>query len=606
MSYYINLMTNSNKTKDKLSLNSRISSAFTTVRQTFKLGPHTTLITLAFFIGILSGAANMLFRTCLELSRHLFMENMAELFSIDKGLPYRILIPLIPVSGAILIAVLAMRFPGEVMGYGFPSFLERVNLRDGIIRLRTVILKIIAPSLTIGSGGSAGVEGPIAQIGGGIGSLIGQLFRVSGNRMKLLIAAGSAGGIAATFNAPIAGVMFATEIVLLGNFELTSFGAIVVSAGMATAVSRIYYGPNPVFSVPEYTLTGLWELPFYILLGLLIGPLAVFYIKIFYKTKWYFQNLHINEYIKPIIGAFIVGTIAIVFPHIMSDGYEYIERALRGEMFWLLMCVLVFLKIFATSITLGSGGAGGVFAPALFIGAMAGGTFGAIAHHIFPSITSSAGAYATVGVGAFLAAVTHAPLTGMFLLFEMTGNYQIIIPIMLSATIGTFVSHRLSRNSIDTYELAMRGINLHAGREMTILHSVRVKDVMRRDFTTVRDKVNLKEFIELVIEGPGGFYYPVVNGKGEMIGIISLQDVRKVLFEDYIKEIVTVGQLCSEDVKVLYPEDTLAKALNHFAEMDIDEIPVVDPNNPKKVIGMLRRGDVVAIYNREVLRRQAE
>ncbi|RME66564.1 MAG: CBS domain-containing protein, partial [Nitrospirae bacterium] len=235
-----------------------------------------------------------------------------------------------------------------------------------------------------------------------------------------------------------------------------------------------------------------------------------------------------------------------------------------------------------------------------------GGTFGAIVHNLFPALTASAGAYATVGVGAFLAAVTHAPLTGMFLLFEMTGNYQIIIPIMISATLGTFVSHRLFRDSIDTYELALRGINLHAGREVMILQTIPVKDVMRRDFLTVRDRVNLKEFLELVIEGPGGFYYPVVNGNGEMVGIISLQDVRKVLFEDYIKEVVTVGALCTEDVKVLYPDDTLAKAMNHFAEMDIDEIPVVDPKNPKKVIGMLRRGDVVSIYNREVLRRQAE
>ncbi len=591
---------------ERTTLGERIKDSLSHARQTFKLGPHTTLLTLAFFIGILSGGANMLFRTCLELSRHVFLEQGAELLGIYDGWPNRLLTPLLPASGALLIGLLAMRFPGEVMGYGFPSFLERVNLRDGIIRLRTVILKIIAPSLTIGSGGSAGVEGPIAQIGGGIGSLVGQLFRVSGNRMKLLIAAGAAGGIAATFNAPIAGVMFATEIVLLGNFELTSFGAIVVSAGMATAVSRIYYGPNPVFSVPEYTLTGLWELPFYILLGLVIGPLAVFYIKAFYKIKWHFQNLQINEYLKPVLGALVVGLIGIVFPHVMSDGYEFIEQALRGNMFWALMLVLVFLKIFATSVTLGSGGAGGVFAPALFIGAMAGGTFGAVAHALFPSVTSSAGAYATVGVGAFLAAVTHAPLTGMFLLFEMTGNYQIIIPIMLSATLGTFVSHRLFRDSIDTYELAMRGINLHAGREVTILHTIRVKDVMRRDFISVRDRVNLKEFLELVIEGPGGFYYPVVNARGEMIGIISLQDVRKVMFEDYIKEIVTVGQLCTEDVKVLYPEDTLAKAMNHFAEMDIDEIPVVDPNNPKKVVGMLRRGDVVAVYNREVLRRQTE
>jgi len=584
----------------------RYIERLTHLKFSFRLGPHTSLIVMAFLIGLLSGGANMLFRSVLEFCKSMILDGGSELLGIYKGGFYRILTPLLPVTGALLLIPLSYRFPGEVKGYGFPGFLEKVNLRDGIIRLRTIILKIIAPSLTIGSGGSAGVEGPIAQIGGGIGSLVGQVFNVSGNRMKLLIAAGAAGGISATFNAPIAGVMFATEIVLLGNFELTSFGAIVVSAGMATAISRVYYGSTPVFSVPEYTLQGLAETPFYLFLGLVVGPLAVLYIKVFYRAKEYFDNLKINEHLKPVVGAFMIGMVGIFFPQVLGDGYEYIEEALRGEMVFKLMFVLAFLKIFATSVTLGSGGAGGVFAPALFIGAMIGGAFGALVHLLFPAYTASPGAYAMVGVGAFLAAVTHAPLTGMFLLFEMTGNYKIIIPIMFATTIGTFVAHRLFRDSIDTYELARKGINIHAGREVSILSSIKVKDVMRRDFITVRDKVNLKEFVELVIEGGGGFYYPVVNSKGEMVGIISLQDVRKVLFEEYIKEIVKVGELATEDVLVLKPDDDLVKALHHFAEMDIEEIPVVDEKNPKKVIGMLRRGDVISIYNREVLRRQSE
>ncbi len=572
----------------------------------FKLGPHTSLIIMAFLIGLLSGGANMLFRGCLELSRAFIFEGMGNLFGVHKGGIHRILTPLLPVTGALLLIPLAYRFPGEVYGYGFPDFLEKVNLKDGIIRLKSIIVKLVAPSLTIGSGGSAGVEGPIAQIGGGIGSLVGQAFRVSGNRMKLLIAAGAAGGIAATFNAPITGVMFATEIVLLGNFELTSFGAIVVSAGMATAISRVYYGASPVFAVPEYALRGLWETPFYLLLGLVVGPLAVVYIKVFYLVKEFFERKNLSVYVKPVVGAFLVGVIGVFFPQILGDGYEYIEKAFRGEMVFKMMVVLVFLKILATSLTIGSGGAGGVFAPSLFIGAMLGGAFGALVHRLFPEYTSSAGAYSMVGVGAFLSAVTHAPLTGMFLLLEMTGNYKIIIPIMFATTIGTFVAHRLLRESIDTYELARKGVNIHSGREVSILSSIKVKDVMRRDFITVRDRVNLREFIDMVISSGGGFYYPVVNSKGEMVGIISLQDVRKVLFEDYIKEIVTVGELATEDVLVLRPDDDLLTALHHFAEMDIDEIPVVAPDNPKKVVGMLRRGDVLSVYNRELIRHSTE
>ena len=570
-----------------------------------KVGTHTALIALAVVIGALSGGANMLFRTTLEFCKEMIFHNGSELLGIMEGGFNRVLIPLLPAFGALLLVPLSYRFPGEVNGYGFPSFLEKVNLQDGVFKLRTIIIKIIAPSLTIGSGGSAGVEGPIAQIGGSIGSLIGQLFRVSGNRMKLLIAAGAAGGIAATFNAPIAGVMFATEIVLLGNFELTSFGVIVISAGMATAVSRIYYGSSPVFAVPQYDLKGIYETPFYLFLGLFVGYVAVFYIKIFYGIKDWFSSLKINPYTKPVLGALMMGAIGIFFPQILSDGYEYIEEAFRGDMVFSIMFILIFLKIFATSITLGSGGAGGVFAPALFIGAMTGGAFGAFVHHLFPTITSSPGAYAMVGVGAFLSAVTHAPLTGMFLLFEMTGNYKVIIPIMFATTIGIFVARRMIKDSIDTYELSRKGIDMHAGREATILSTIYVRDVMRRDFLTVRDKVNLKEFLDLVINGGGGFYYPVVNSKGEMVGIISMQDVRKVLFEEYIKEIVTVGELATEDVMTLYPDDNLMTAMKLFADLDIEEIPVVSRENPKQVVGMLRRGDVITVYNREVLRKHS-
>jgi len=570
-----------------------------------KIGTHTALIGMAVLIGVLSGGANMLFRTTLEFCKEMILHNGFKILEIDRGGFNRVFIPLIPAVGALLLIPLSYRFPGEVNGYGFPSFLEKVNLKDGIFKFRTIVLKIIAPSLTIGSGGSAGVEGPIAQIGGSIGSLIGQLFRVSGNRMKLLIAAGAAGGIAATFNAPIAGVMFATEIVLLGNFELTSFGVIVISAGMATAVSRIYYGSNPAFLVPQYDIQGIYETPFYLFLGLFVGYVAVFYIKIFYWVKDWFQSLRLSPYLKPVLGALIIGCIGIFFPQILSDGYEYIEEAFHGNMVFSLMFVLIFLKIFATSITLGSGGAGGVFAPALFIGAMTGGAFGAFVHKLFPTITSSPGAYAMVGVGAFLSAVTHAPLTGMFLLLEMTGNYRIIVPIMFATTIGIFVAQRLFKDSIDTYELSRKGIDMHAGREATILSTIMVRDVMKRDFITVRDKVNLKEFLDLIINGGGGFYYPVVDSKGEMVGIISMQDVRKVLFEERIKEIVTVGELATEDVLTLYPDDNLMTALRYFADMDIEEIPVVSRENPKKVIGMLRRGDVIAVYNREVLRRHS-
>ena len=408
------------------------------------LGEHATIIILAFLIGILAGCANVVFRSALDFVHRWVFVAGSNFLHIGKGGFHRILLPLLPIIGALLLIPLTFAFPGEVNGYGFSRFIELVNIRGGVLKVRNIVAKMIAPALTIGSGGSAGVEGPIAVIGGTIGSGIGQLFRASGGQMKLLIAAGAGAGIAATFNAPIAGIMFAIEIVLLGNYELSSFAAIVIASGAATVISRGYYGAHPQFAVPQYNLRSPLEIPFYMLFGLIVGLLAVFYIRIFHRIKDKFNASSINPLMKPVLGALIIGTIGILLPQVMGNGYEFVEHALAGRILFPVIALLVIFKILATSITLGSGGAGGVFAPAIFIGAMIGGSFGNIVHYLFPAYTASPGAYATVGIGAFLAAATHAPLTGIFLIFEMTGNYQIIVPLMFATIIGTVVSKKMS------------------------------------------------------------------------------------------------------------------------------------------------------------------
>ncbi|MDA8240854.1 MAG: chloride channel protein [Nitrospiraceae bacterium] len=567
----------------------------------FRLGEQPTIIIMAFIVGILAGAANVMFRTAMNISHDLIFIGGSRLLHITDDGAYRALIPLLPITGAVLIIPLSLLFPGEVNGYGFSKFLETVNIRGGVIKVRNIFLKTLAPALTIGTGGSAGVEGPIAFIGGTVGSAIGQLFRASENRMKLLIAAGTAGGIAATFNAPIAGIMFAVEIVLLGNYEISSFSAIVISSGIATVVSRGFYGENPAFQVPQYDLRSPLEIPFYIVFGVLIGVLAVFYIRIFHKTKDEFDAFRLHPQLKPILGAFIVGAIGIFLPQIMGNGYEFIEAALSGKILFPVIAALVLFKIIATSVTLGSGGAGGVFAPALFVGAMAGGSFGHLVHYLFPSSTASPEAYATVGIGAFLAASTHAPLTGIFLLFEMTGNYKIIIPLMFTSIIGTLVAKRLYPDSIDTVELTKRGIKIHAGREVSVMSRIRVREVMDPDFITVPQETLLKDLIDIMIR-KDKFYVPVLDDAGDMTGIVSGQDIRPVLFEEKVKNVVTAGEVATESVIVLKPGDDLNIAMNAFSRKDIEEIPVVAEYNPKRVVAMIRRKDLIDAYNREVLK----
>lgn len=568
----------------------------------FRLGEHTVIIAMSIVVGMLSGFANILFRSALHLVHRVIFEGGSSLLRIGEGGGHALLLPLLPVSGALLLIPLSLAFRGDVNGYGFPRFLELVNIKGGRVKRRTIFAKILAPALTIGSGGSAGVEGPIAQLGGAVGSFVGQLFKVSGNRIKLLIAAGSAGAVAATFNAPIAGVMFATEIVLLGNYELTSFSAIVISSGLATVVSRAFYGANPAFTVPTYEVSA-YEIPLYILFGLIVGVTAVLYIRVFHRVNDGFAKMKLHPQLRPVLGAFMVGAMGILFPHLLGDGYEHIEHALEGNIMFPVMAVLIFLKIIATSLTLGSGGAGGVFAPALFIGAMVGGCFGWAVHTLLPAYTATPGAYATVGVGAFLAATTHAPLTAIFLLFEMTANYKIIIPIMFASIIGTLTAKHLFHDSIDTVELTRKGINIHDGREATVLSTIPVGRVMKTDFTTVHEDTDIHELLNKVAEGDD-FYFPAVDDDGLLTGIISLQDIRSVLFEEDLKKLVKVKFIASRNVIVVTPNDNLNTAIEKFAVKDLGEIPVVDMFNRRRVVGMLKRGDVITAYNRELLRRR--
>jgi len=421
---------------------------------------------------------------------------------------------------------------------------------------------------------------------------------------KLLITAGSAAGIAATFNAPIAGVMFSTEIVLLGDYEIASFAAIVIASGIATVVSRGYYGTNPAFIVPQYELVSIFELPLYLVLGLVIGFTSVFYVRTFYRLQDEFEALKMHPQMMPVLGAFLVGCLGIFLPEIMGNGYEFIEKSLHENILFPILVLLVFFKVVATSITLGSGGAGGVFAPALFIGAMTGGSFGYVVHWLFPYLTATPGAYATVGIGAFLAATTHAPLTGIFLLFEMTGNYKIIVPLMFSSIIGTLIAKRLYHDSIDTAELTRKGIKLHAGKEQSIMGRIKVADVLVSDVVTVTPETPLHRLIEVMIEKER-FYIPVVDSAGEMAGIVSIHDVRPVLLEERVTYIVNAGDIATVNVIVLVPGDDLNMAMEKFSMKDIEEIPVVERKGSKKIIGMVQRKDIIDVYNREVLKRES-
>jgi CIC family chloride channel protein len=563
-----------------------------------KLSEHQILVILSVVVGVGGGFGALIFRWLIGFFHKIFFDYGTLLFSQITTHP-QLLIPLIPMVGGLLVAPITYRLAKEARGHGVPEVMLAVALRGGIIRPFIALAKSIASSICIGSGGSAGREGPIVQIGSALGSTLGQMFKMSGERVKILVGCGAAAGISATFNAPIAGVLFALEIIL-GDFTIHAFSPVILSSVIATVISRAFLGNFPAFSVPRYDLVSVWEMPMYMGLGLLAGVFSVLFIKVLYKSEDVFETLKINNLLKPASGGLILGIIGIFYPQVFGVGYEAIGTALHNQIVMWVLFLLVFMKIAATSLTLGSGGSGGIFAPSLFMGSMLGGFFGNVVHLAFPSVTATPGAYALVGMSAMVAGTIHAPITAMLIIFEMTGDYRIILPLMVSSVLSALVSHKLSRESIYTMKLVRRGINLTAGKDISILGSVFVKEVMSRQWESISNCMPLGKLLPFV-ESSKESFFPVIDYKGDLEGTISFQDIRNLITKRSLDTLVIVKDVVSSNPLVLFPDETLISALQKFGLQDVEALPVVEKDNPKKLVGILKRGDVISYYNRKLI-----
>lgn len=575
----------------------------TTVVSRLQLSENTVLAILAVIIGVLAGLGNYALRQTIDLIHQgVIVQGMAH-FAIDTGAWEwnRLYLILFPLCGGILMIPMGAYYARDLR-FGFSRFLEEVNLRGGKVPTRTIFTRGLASAITIGTGGSAGQEGPIAQIGGAIGSKVGQSFKMGGDYLKTLVACGAASGVAATFNAPIAGVFFAHEIVLLSSFELSSFTSIVIASGMSTVVSRALLGDHPEFAPPAYEVGSLWELGFYVLLGIVVGLLAAWFMSFHYRIKDWFAALKLPRLAKPVLGGLLVGIIGVCLPQVFGNGYTFIEQVLHGHGLWYILAALVVMKAVATSITLGSGLPGGVFAPSLFLGAVAGGTFGKLLQFAFPAMGISSGAYAMVGMGSFLAAATHAPMTGIFLLFEITSSYQVIVPIMLTCVIGVTICRRFHRYSLETMDLARAGIDLEAGKERNIMKSLLVGEVMNRQPAAVAENMTLREFTQFVA-GHKETNFPLVNQEGELTGILSVQDFMGVVFEEDLMDLVVIKEIATHNVITAHEDEDLDQAMRKIGYRNIEQLPVVDRETHRQLIGIISRRDIVSAYNRALLGR---
>lgn len=352
---------------------------------------HNIMAVLAVVVGLAGGFGAVGFRYLINFFQNLAYGSSEELLNVVLALPWFLKV-WVPAAGGLVVGPLVYFFAREAKGHGVPEVMEAVALKGGVIRKRVVFVKIMASAISISTGGSVGREGPIVQIGSAIGSALGQMLKVSQDRMRTLVGCGAAAGIAATFNAPIAGAMFALEVIL-GEFGLATFSPIVISSVVSTAVSRAFLGDIPAFIVPTYELVSVWEFPMYLVLGIFCAVVGVTFTKVLYRVEDLFDDFKFPEYLKAIVGGMILGAGGLFFPQVLGVGYGAIDLALMQELAWWLFLVLVVVKILATSITIGSGGSGGIFAPSLFMGVMAGGFFGAVVHHLFPTLTASPGAY---------------------------------------------------------------------------------------------------------------------------------------------------------------------------------------------------------------------
>ncbi|PIP72528.1 MAG: voltage-gated Cl-channel protein [Nitrospinae bacterium CG22_combo_CG10-13_8_21_14_all_47_10] len=559
---------------------------------------HNMLL-LAAVIGFLAGMASTLFRWLIGFFGDVFSaDGLAVIGITGSTVPF--LLPLMPMIGGVVTGIICHFFPDAVKENGVHRVMHAVAMKAGKIRKRTLLTCSITSALTIGSGGSAGREGPTVQIGSAVGSALGGLFHLSHERIQVLVGCGAAAGIAASFNAPLAGVLFALEIIL-SDFTIHTFSPIVVASVIGTATGRALEGNEITFHVPVHELVSYSEIVFYLLLGLLCGVASKLFTFAYFKAHEIFEDkVELPKPLKPALGGLIVGFISIFFPAVLGNGYEFMEKALHGDLFWGLAFALIFLKIISTSTTLGSGGLGGVFAPSLFIGAMLGSAYGTLVHAINPGFTASPETYALVGMGAVAGAVMQAPLTNILMLFELTNDYTIILPIMITCIVSAYTFRAFDKNSIYVQKLLKEGTSIKHGREVSILNSIKVNDVLSHDVTTIPEGMPFRKILE-TISYSKNFYFPVVNAQGEMTGILSFHMIREMFFEEDLGDLVVANDLKVKSVMTLTPEKNLNQAMEMFAKLDVEQLPVVRHADPNRVIGMVNRGEVVAAYNREVL-----
>ncbi|MDR5813578.1 MULTISPECIES: ClcB-like voltage-gated chloride channel protein [unclassified Caballeronia] len=563
----------------------------TRAQRLFRLSDSHTMLVWAVVVGVAGAFATALFREGIEILQHLLGNRSEGLVALALGLPWPVRM-LLPAAGGVIAGFCLLIARRRVNKNASTDYMEAVTIGDGVVPVWQSFWRSLSSLITISSGGSIGREGSMVQLAALVSSLIGRWVHFDPPRLRLLVACGAAAGITSAYNAPIAGAFFVTELVL-GSMAMESFGPIVVSSVVANITMREFAGYRPPYEMPVFpTVTGV-EVLLFVVLGLFCGVLAPQFLRLLSASKKRFAMLPWPLPVRLAAGGLIVGVISIWWPEVWGNGYEVVNSLLHEQWTWTTLLTLLLFKIIATAATAGSGAVGGIFTPTLFFGAVVGCLFGIGAHAIWPHATSAPYAYAMVGMGAFLAAATHAPLMAILMIFEMTLSYQVMLPLMLSCVIAYFIARTSEQTSM--YEVTLR--RNREEKERVRLAATQMRELVKPADTVVPLTANIKDMTRVFLEYPVKYLY-VVDEAGRFRGVVALKDITSDLLDEHDTQAKTAADYLQPQFDVLMPDMSLGEALQHFLAFQGERLPVVENKSQPLLLGVVYKTSLLDAYFR--------
>lgn len=520
--------------------------------------------------------------------------------------PLRWLLVLMPALGGLVAGMIVFFFAPEAEGHGTDAVIDAFHRCRGHIRRRVPLVKAIASVITIGSGGSAGREGPIAQIAAGFGSALASALRLSDAERRTFLTSGMAAGVGAIFRSPLGGALFSVEVLYKRDFEAGALIPSLISSIVAYSVFTYRFGFGQLFATHVSPFERPMELLLHLALGVVCAGMGIVFVRLFYGMRdRFFRRLPIPAYVKPAVGGLMLGGLALFLPQVLAGGYGFLQMAIDGSLTFKMLLILAIAKMVATSFTVSSGGSGGVFAPSMVIGGMIGGAFGQAAARFFPQLNPDPATFVLVGMGAFFAGVAKAPISSMLMVCEMTGGYQLLVPMMAAAAVSFLLT---GQSTIYEKQLPrMADSPAHLGDfTLNVLEELAVRDALRPSpkMVVVREDLRMPQFRQIVAQHEES-YFPVVDRHKQIVGIISLRNVHSVLFAEELDRALIARDLMVPPV-VVTPNESLHSALQKFVTSGYGQLPVVDEQDHRHIVGLLSHEDLIEAYNRELLRRQSD